>query len=290
MNKKAFTLIELLVVIAIIGILASLLLPALAKAKSKANRVKCKNNLKTIQGAFNAFSGDIDGGTPHLYGGFAGGDGARQAQALGYQHYDDAYECKQWFNPFTIRKNLQGYATMGSPLDQKTIAQQRRNGVKTFDEYKERNNLWHNEKLNSYALAMQGDLKAGETVMATTRNIRSASAGDRRAYVKAWGGRNDNEHWKYPNEDRAWWAYWGFQANIRGAGNKQYDASFYGPGNQAHSMSLETDQANWVTANGAVAGGSAADFNTQLNSAEDSFKEGDAIATGLNLTVLRPHH
>ena len=73
MNKKAFTLIELLVVIAIIGILASLLLPALAKAKSKANRVKCKNNLKTIQGAFNAFSGDIDGGTPHLYGGFAGG-------------------------------------------------------------------------------------------------------------------------------------------------------------------------------------------------------------------------
>ena len=63
MNKKAFTLIELLVVIAIIGILASLLLPALAKAKSKANRVKCKNNLKTIQQSFNAFSGDIDGST-----------------------------------------------------------------------------------------------------------------------------------------------------------------------------------------------------------------------------------
>ena len=209
---------------------------------------------------------------------------------MGYQHYDDAYECKQWFNPYTIRKNLQGYATMGSPLDQKTIAQQRRNGVKTFDEYKERTNLWHNEKLNSYALAMQGDLKSGETVMALTRNLRSASADDRKKYIKAWGGRNDNEHWKYPNEDRAWWAYWGFQANIRGAGNKQYDASFYGPGNQQHSMSLETGQANWVTAGGAVAGGSEADFNTQLNAAEDSYGEGDAIATGLNLTVLRPNH
>jgi prepilin-type N-terminal cleavage/methylation domain-containing protein len=69
----AFTLVELLVVVAVIALIASLLLPALGKAKEKGREARCVSNLKQLGVAFHLYLGDYNERFPA-----AAGEGCRR--------------------------------------------------------------------------------------------------------------------------------------------------------------------------------------------------------------------
>ncbi len=93
--KRDFTLIELLVVIAIIAILASMLLPALAKARESAMQIRCTANMKQVSTALKGYANDYVGYQPRHWVGTSTG-------------YDTSYWWYQMLNPYFGKNQSSG--------------------------------------------------------------------------------------------------------------------------------------------------------------------------------------
>jgi prepilin-type N-terminal cleavage/methylation domain-containing protein len=106
-QKGAFTLIELLVVVAIIAILAALLLPALAKAKAKAGRVRCAANLKQLSLAYVTWFQDNDSNLPPWRQGANNGN------------FNDPLKHNLWYQYYWIREQVQNPAILADPGDKR---------------------------------------------------------------------------------------------------------------------------------------------------------------------------
>jgi prepilin-type N-terminal cleavage/methylation domain-containing protein/prepilin-type processing-associated H-X9-DG protein len=92
-TSEKFTLIELLVVIAIIAILASMLLPALTKAREKAKTIKCASSMKQIGTCFSLYTSDNDDTFPP---GWLPAGATQQAWYFGVSKYAPAGENTYW--------------------------------------------------------------------------------------------------------------------------------------------------------------------------------------------------
>jgi prepilin-type N-terminal cleavage/methylation domain-containing protein len=158
-TRSGFTLIELLVVIAIIAILAGLLLPALARAKAKANRAKCVSNLKQMNLGFRIFSNDNGEKFPWL---ILPADGGSM----------DAAAQQTWRHILPVTNEMNSPKILVCPSDsQKTM-------VSTWNLFLANNNI-------SYMVGYEAVEQKPQTILTGDRNIAGAA---NNSSCGAWSG------------------------------------------------------------------------------------------------------
>ena len=188
-TQKGFTLIELLVVIAIIGILASMLLPTLAKAKKKANRLKCSSNVGQLTKGLTSAAGDFEGYLPWMltaeegnfaYRTWASPNAKPQRNSRNSNWGWARYIQYVWYLP-AIMDSLGDAKGLLSPSDpamkRNNDTQVREVGPSTsyagwgIKNNGGRNDSHFNHRAVSYGLCLGGDTLLGDSIVAITRNV-----------------------------------------------------------------------------------------------------------------------
>jgi prepilin-type N-terminal cleavage/methylation domain-containing protein len=165
LKNSGFTLVELLVGIGIAGTLAGLLLPAVARAKAKANRVKCTSNLSQIGKAFTGFADDNNGRLPWQL--------TPSQRKNHFGHYYEE-ELGAIFSLASIKDGLASAKILLSPCDAEGRAANEE-AQANWGEYDTRRGTKLFRPAISYLLVRGADMGRSGTVFGTTRNLSDCS-------------------------------------------------------------------------------------------------------------------